>query len=350
MTSRPDGSDSSLAGGIGWEVEVNLSDGSQLRGAVETFNPHQANFFLRTGAGPAPLAILFDDVKTVAFLRKAGSKKRKVARHPSERAITVRFYDGSTLKGITSTGAGGRRGLYLLPMEGDEAFDTLERVFVPVAAVREVVSVEKLGDILSREGMISAELLKKSIKKQQELRQEKIGSVLLRTAALGTDQLSEGLAAQQHERDRRIGMILVTRGFISKDELAEALEVQKGQRSKRLGEIMVEMGLATQKMIAIALAIQFGLPFVDLSAQPFDPRLQVLVPKETAIQYECLPLSLQQGVLTLAIPDPIDLQGRDRIRKATGLTVVVVVAPQHEIARAIARYYDGSPGRPSATP
>jgi type IV pilus assembly protein PilB len=128
-------------------------------------------------------------------------------------------------------------------------------------------------------------------------------------------------------------------GFVDSVQLDEALETQKGQRDKKLGEIMVDMGYATYKMIGIALAVQFNVPFMDLGSHTIDPQLRELVPVKVARQWQVIPISLQQGVLTIAIADPTEQSAQDELRKITGLTVITIVATPQDIARAITRFY-----------
>jgi hypothetical protein len=329
----------SLAPALGLlgQVKVVLRDGKILEGAIDNFNPRSTGFFLSEAGGGKARSILFEDLRWVAFKGRPGDSP-VIALRPDDRLIQVRFEDGSSVRGVTTTAPGGKAGFFLVPSDGDEA----DRTFVAVAAVREVISLERLGDILEREGLVSAAAVRKALKRQEEIRQEKVGNILIREGRIGKEQLAEGLQAQRGSGGRRLGEILKERGFINEDDLVEALAAQEHQRGRRLGEVMIEMGLATRKMIAIALAIQYNVPFVDLSAQSFDPRLKIVVSQETARTYLCLPLCVQQGVLTLAICDPTDLAGRDAVHQATGLTTVIVVAAQTEILRAIDRYYGPS--------
>jgi MshEN domain/Family of unknown function (DUF6982) len=336
-SGAPKGKGKAKTIGLMGEAEVVLRDGSRFRGAIDTFNPRGTSFFVHIAGDGRPVReVLFEQVQSVFFsLRRTTDRERDTSLRPTDRVIQVRFGNGEVLNGVTLTDPGGRQGFFLLPTDHPE----VDRVFVPLGAVQEVITKERLGDILEREGLVTAEAVREAVHHQEELRKEKVGSILVRRGVLDQGQLSEGIAAQQKLSDRRLGEILVERGFINQEDLKEALQVQRAQRGRLLGEVMVEMGLATRKMIAIALAIQFNVPFVDLSAQVVDPRLKILVPAELARQNICLPLSVQAGILTLAIPDPTNLRARDFVRQSTGMAIVVVVAPENEITRAIERYY-----------
>ena len=74
--------------------------------------------------------------------------------------------------------------------------------------------------------------------------------------------------------------------------------------------------------------------------------MQENVPKFSVAQV--MPVSTQQGTLTIAVSDPIEHPGIEEIRKSTGLTVLTVIATPQDIAKAIGAFYGapgGSPGR-----
>jgi type IV pilus assembly protein PilB len=100
------------------------------------------------------------------------------------------------------------------------------------------------------------------------------------------------------------------------------------------------MDYATYKMTGVALAIQYNLPYMDLSEQIIDGHLRELVPVNIARRWRVIPISLQQGVLTIAIADPTDDGARDQIREMTGLTVIHVVSTPQDISRALDRFYE----------
>jgi type IV pilus assembly protein PilB len=141
---------------------------------------------------------------------------------------------------------------------------------------------------------------------------------------------------------KKLGEILVEQRFCEKEQIDEALGVQETQRRKRFGEILVELGFATHKTIAVALAMQWGIPFVDLTTQQASPRLVQHVPAWFARRWRVMPVSEQQGVLTVAVTDPIDHKGLEELRRTTGLHVVMVLATPQDITRAITAYYPKS--------
>jgi hypothetical protein len=326
-------------GSVPNEVGVAFLDGTEIRGTVASFNPQLPTFFLQsgqTGDDASTREIGFEGVKMISFFRSPAMAKGKVTFPSTARVVTVRFLDGNTIHGVTQSYSGARIGLFLVPT----ALEEVERIYVPISAIRDVVSVKRLGEILTEQGMATPEMVERAMQKQKELQDEEVGQILLKKKVITDEQLGQGLAAQKEKPGKRIGDILLEQGFIDRVQLDEALESQKLQKEKKLGEVMVDMGYATYKMIGIALAIQFNAPFIDLSSQTIDPQLCELVPVKVAQRWQVVPLSLQQGVLTIAIADPTEQSAQDELRKITGLTVITSVSTPQDIARAITRLYE----------
>lgn len=335
-TNRPSGT---LGSAVRNDVIVAFMDGRELRGTILSFNPQLPTFLLhckQRHQEAMSREIGFEGVKMVSFLRDPAKRKSKVVFPSTARLVTVRFLDRNTMRGVAQTYGGARVGIFLVPT----ALPDIERIYVPISAIRDVVSVKRLGEILTEEKMVTPDMVERAIQKQQELRGQKLGQILIKKRIITDDKLAEGLSQQKHEPvSRRIGDILLQQGFIDRVQLEEALEAQARQREKKLGEIMVEMGYATFKMIGIALAIQYNVPFIDLTSQSIDPRLRAFVPGDTARRWHIMPLSLQAKVLTIVVADPSECAAQDELRERTGLTVITVVATPQDIARNISRFY-----------
>ncbi len=317
---------------------VTFLDGTVHRGRVESFNPGAAGFFFYPDGAPPgakPKSVSFDEVKTVGFVHSAAVPAGQTRFPVSAKLVTVRFQDGQVGRGVTLTYAEGRKGIFLVPTTEDN----YERIFIPISAVREILSVQKLGEIMTEKGMVTPEMVEKAIAKQQQDREQQIGEILVKKKLISEEQLNRGLQIQEKREGKKIGEILLEQGFIERIQLEEALEIQQRQRNRRLGEILVEMGYATYKMIAVAMAIQYHVPFIDFAYQVIDPRLKKIVPLETARRLRIMPLSLQEKILTIAVTDPSDHEARDTLRDQTGLTVIADVATPPDIARAIKQYY-----------
>jgi len=136
----------------------------------------------------------------------------------------------------------------------------------------------------------------------------------------------------------RLGELLVKEKLISADQLKQALEFQK-QHGGRLGTALVKMGLVTDDEVTAVLSRQYGVPSINLKYYEVDPTVVKLIPQETAIRYQIVPLSRVGSTLTIAMTDPTNVFAMDDIKFMTGFNVEPVVASESAIAEAISKFY-----------
>jgi type IV pilus assembly protein PilB len=136
----------------------------------------------------------------------------------------------------------------------------------------------------------------------------------------------------------RLGEILVKDSLISADQLKQALEYQK-KNGGRLGTCLVKMGLVSDDDITAVLSRQYGVPSINLKFYEVDPSVIKLVPQETAVRYQIVPLSRVGSTLTIAMTDPTNVFAMDDIKFMTGFNVEPVVASETAISEAIHKFY-----------
>src|SRR5208283_2099644 len=136
----------------------------------------------------------------------------------------------------------------------------------------------------------------------------------------------------------RLGEILVKDSLISADQLKQALDYQK-KNGGRLGTCLVKMGLVSDDDITAVLSRQYGVPSINLKFYEVDPAVIKLVPQETAIRYQIVPLSRVGSTLTIAMTDPTNVFAMDDIKFMTGFNVEPVVASETAITEAISKFY-----------
>ena len=139
----------------------------------------------------------------------------------------------------------------------------------------------------------------------------------------------------------KLGEILVRENLISAQHLREALDYQR-EHGGRLGYNLVKLGLVTDDMITAVLSRQYGIPSVNLDLFKIDEAVLRLIPQEVAQKYSVIPLSRVGATLTLAMVDPTNVFAMDDIKFMTGLNVEPVVVAEVSIQQAIAKYYGTS--------
>jgi type IV pilus assembly protein PilB len=136
----------------------------------------------------------------------------------------------------------------------------------------------------------------------------------------------------------RLGEIIVKDSLISADQLKQALDYQK-KNGGRLGTCLVKLGLVSDDDITAVLSRQYGVPSINLKFYEVDPAVIKLVPQETAVRYQIVPLSRVGSTLTIAMTDPTNVFAMDDIKFMTGFNVEPVVASETAISEAIHKFY-----------
>jgi type IV pilus assembly protein PilB len=136
----------------------------------------------------------------------------------------------------------------------------------------------------------------------------------------------------------RLGEILVRDSLISSDQLKQALDYQK-KEGGRLGTCLVKLGLVSDEDITAVLSRQYGVPSINLKFYEVDPSVIKLIPQETAVRYQIVPLSRVGSTLTIAMTDPTNVFAMDDIKFMTGFNVEPVVASETAIVEAIGKFY-----------
>ncbi len=136
----------------------------------------------------------------------------------------------------------------------------------------------------------------------------------------------------------KLGEILLKENLITPDQLKQALEDQKANGG-RIGNSLVRLGFMSDDEVMAVLSRQYGVPSINLDYFEVDPAVTKLIPMETALKFQVLPLSRVGSSLTLAMADPTNVFAMDDIKFLTGFNVEPVVASETAIAEAIKKNY-----------
>jgi len=136
----------------------------------------------------------------------------------------------------------------------------------------------------------------------------------------------------------KLGEILLKENLISSEQLKQALEHQKANGG-RLGNTLVKLGFLSDDEVTAVLSRQYGVPSINLAYFEVDTTVIKLIPMETAVKYQVLPLSRVGSSLTLAMVDPTNVFAMDDIKFMTGFNIEPVVASETAIGEAIKKHY-----------
>src|SRR5487761_1549897 len=136
----------------------------------------------------------------------------------------------------------------------------------------------------------------------------------------------------------RLGEILVKENLITADQLKQAMAHQR-QNGGRLGSCLMKLGFVSDDEITEVLSRQYGVPSINLKYYEVDPAVIKLIPQDTAVRYQIVPLSRVGSTLTIAMIDPTNVFAMDDIKFMTGFNVEPVVASETSVNEAIAKFY-----------
>jgi type IV pilus assembly protein PilB len=139
--------------------------------------------------------------------------------------------------------------------------------------------------------------------------------------------------------NERIGELLVKENLLSAEQLRKAREDARSGGG-RLGAQITKLGFLEESELSEFVAKQYGVPGIDLDEFEVDPAVIQLIPEEVAVKHTVLPVNRAGSTLILATADPSNIFAIDDIKFLTGYNIEVVVASEEAIKRAVDRFYD----------
>jgi type II secretion system protein E len=136
----------------------------------------------------------------------------------------------------------------------------------------------------------------------------------------------------------KLGELLLKKKLITKEQLDNALIRQK-KSNLRIGDELIRSGVASEETILSVLAEQMNIPFVHLRLTDVDPAIIERVPARFITHYNFVPVKEDDGILDIAVNDPLDLYKIDEIKLLLKQPIRICLATSFEINEAIKRYY-----------
>lgn len=130
--------------------------------------------------------------------------------------------------------------------------------------------------------------------------------------------------------------VLVTQGMLPRHQVEETLCRVKGIPAA-LGKALIEDGLLTEDQLARALASQHGLRYDPLTGFRVDPQYYESISIKWMQRVPFVPLSEQDGVLTIAVAEPHNLLGLDELELLIGKPLELIVSSRSAIMAALER-------------
>ncbi len=142
------------------------------------------------------------------------------------------------------------------------------------------------------------------------------------------------------EKSDYILELLQEYGLISPEQVAEAWEkVSESEGRLDILEALKELNYVDDEELMNMLAQQYGLETLDLSTYEIPSEVLEAVPPEVPRQFKVVPVMLHDGVLTVAMADPTDMETLDSLRYVLNRDVDAVISPKDQIQMVLDKYF-----------
>lgn len=132
---------------------------------------------------------------------------------------------------------------------------------------------------------------------------------------------------------------LVDQGVIASDQYDPLLQAIQ-QSSRAPEDLLINERYVDEHTFYNAIATSVGANYIDLSDFELDTRLRDKIPVGLARLHRALPVAELDGVLYVALSDPLDSEKLSELRFALNKNFQLSVAPPLQIESLIERYYE----------
>ena len=131
---------------------------------------------------------------------------------------------------------------------------------------------------------------------------------------------------------------LLEKGLITQAKLTEAMSLHESE-GLRVDRALVKLGSISEDNLLKFMSEQLSIPLVDLSHTEVDVEILRSLPAKLVYRKRLIPISKNNGMLTVATSDPFDLYAFDELRLLTGLEIRPVLANEEDIDKVIKAHF-----------
>lgn len=135
---------------------------------------------------------------------------------------------------------------------------------------------------------------------------------------------------------RKLGEILVKKKLITAQQFEAGLKEQQ-KTGELIGRILVKRGYLKEEQLLLHLAAQLNIPFIKVQDVTIDPQAIKKVPAKFAWHYKIIPIKYADGKLTVATFEP--LRSLNDVKMFLECELIPVLAVEDEIIKAIEKHY-----------
>jgi len=122
-------------------------------------------------------------------------------------------------------------------------------------------------------------------------------------------------------------------------EKLNTLLIKQKELNLTIYDLLIKEGIVSEEQILKTLSKHLDLPFIKITPQEIKAEIVKKVPAKIATHYNFMPLREENGVIVVALYDPLDVIVQDEIRLFLKKEIRIVLAKKDEILQAIRKYY-----------
>jgi type IV pilus assembly protein PilB len=138
----------------------------------------------------------------------------------------------------------------------------------------------------------------------------------------------------------RIGELLITKGLMDRSQHEQAEKAAALNGGLFISSV-VKLGVISEDELVNLICSEYGLKKASLESVTIDPEVITQVPHDIAQKYMVLPISLEQGIMTIAMLDPSNITAINDLRFVVGADLNIMIAPEWELKIYIEKFYEG---------
>ena len=138
-------------------------------------------------------------------------------------------------------------------------------------------------------------------------------------------------------------------GLLQEQALLDDLQLEEvndevTKSGKSAFKVIQDFGHLDKGSLLQAIANHMGAMVVDVNDQTVTPELKEIINDETAKTYQCIPVAMEDGVLNVALVDPLDPSRIDEMGYVIPYPIQMVVADPEAVENALSSVYGASGG------
>ena len=146
-----------------------------------------------------------------------------------------------------------------------------------------------------------------------------------------------------------LGQLLLQQTSLTEQQLTDSLLLQTTENQyERIGQILIRAGHVTEVEVLKALAQQWGLSYLDnIPQEKLNKELVANLPIEFLKKHKILPFGEPDGIVSIAVSDPLDVMAFDAAVKMFGTRCKRALCTSSVIEDGLSHYYYQSEGSAS---